>query len=413
MGVQGALPPHPLFALNPIQIGMRTKAVIAGDLLSVFNVDSPKTTAVLQLGEIYVTLAIEVILAVLIGLGLVAIGLDGAAWISGGIAAGAITFSSYRILGFDSLQPNRNARKAGQLLVGLTIGLSLQHNNLNVLSSQLLIFLGLPLFLMLSGAAIGLIYSRLEKIDLLSGLLATTPGNIGVMASIAADYSKNTTLVSLVQLMRFTTVIFVIPIIANVTVPRSTDNAVAAMVQKIVAVSWFDLVIACLLVAIALLAVYLGNKLKIPMAAFLCAIAVGLLFGAFLLVFPVSINFQLPTSFNLIGQVLLGVTIGEYWGINPKLNFATIIRSLLPVVLMVLTAFLASLLIQRLTGWDWLTCVLVTAPGGSPEMIWIALTLHQDTDVVTAAHVIRLLTINLSLPLLLAIVPAINAETRH
>lgn len=50
----------------------------------------------------------------------------------------------------------------------------------------------------------------------------------------------------------------------------------------------------------------------------------------------------------MIGQVLLGVTIGEYWGINPKLNFATIIRSLLPVVLMVITAFLASLLIQRL-----------------------------------------------------------------
>ena len=65
---------------------VRTKAVIAGDLLSVFNVDSPKTTAALQLGEIYVTLAIEVILAVLIGLGLVAIGLDGATWISGGIA---------------------------------------------------------------------------------------------------------------------------------------------------------------------------------------------------------------------------------------------------------------------------------------------------------------------------------------
>jgi uncharacterized protein len=379
----------------------------------VLNIDSPKTTAALQLGEIYVTLAIEVILAVLIGLGLVAIGLDGAAWISGGIAAGAIVFSSYRILGFDSLQPNRNARKAGQLLVGLTIGLSLQHNNLNVLSSQLLIFLGLPLFLMLSGAAIGLIYSRLEKIDLLSALLATTPGNIGVMASIAADYSKNATLVSLVQLIRFTTVIFVIPILANVAIPRSTDNAVAAVVQKIVAVSWFDLGIGCLLVAIALLAVYLGNKLKIPMAAFLCAIAVGLLFDAFLFVVPASIDFQLPTFFNLIGQVLLGVTIGEYWGINPKLKFATIIRSLLPVVLMVLTAFLASLLIQRLTGWDWLTCVLVTAPGGSPEMIWIALTLHQDTDVVTAAHVIRLLTINLSLPLLLAIVPALNAKTRH
>ncbi|MBD1870311.1 AbrB family transcriptional regulator [Cyanobacteria bacterium FACHB-471] len=378
-----------------------------------FNVDRLKTTAALQLGEVYGILAIEVILAVLIGLGLTATGLDGAAWILGGIAAGAIAFSSCRIFGVDSLQPNRNARKAGQLLVGLTIGLSLQHNNLNILPSQFLIFLGLPLFLMLSGAAIGWVYSRLEKIDLLSGLLATTPGNIGVMASIAADYSKNTALVSLVQLTRFTTVIFVIPIIANAAVPRSTHNAVAAVIQKVVAVSWFDLCIACLLLAITLVVVYLGNKLKIPMAAFLCAIAVGLLFDAFLLVSPISIDFQLPALFNLIGQILLGVTIGEYWGLNPKLSFATIIRSLLPVVLMVITAFLAALLIQCLTGWNWLTCVLVTAPGGSPEMIWIALTLHQDTDVVTAAHVIRLLTINLSLPLLLALVPAIATEARQ
>lgn len=378
-----------------------------------FNVDRLKTTGALQLREIYGILTLEVILAVLIGLGLTATGLDGAAWILGGIAAGAIAFSSYRMLGVDSLQPNRNARKAGQLLVGLTIGLSLQHNNLNILPGQFLIFLGLPLFLMLSGAAIGWIYSRLEKIDLLSGLLATTPGNIGVMASIAADYSKNTALVSLVQLMRFTTVIFVIPIIANAAVPRSTHNVLAAVIQKITAVSWFDLCIACLLVAITLAAVYLGNKLKIPMAAFLCAIAVGLLFDAFLLVFPVSIDFQLPAFFNLIGQVLLGVTIGEYWGLNPKLGFATLIRSLLPVILMVITAFLAALLIQGLTGWDWLTCVLVTAPGGSPEMIWIALTLRQDTDVVTAAHVIRLLTINLSLPLLLALVPAIDTEAHQ
>lgn len=376
-----------------------------------FNFEQLKGTTTLRRLEIYGILTIEVVLAILIGFGLTAIGLNGAAWILGGIAAGAIVFSSYRQLG-DSLQPNRNARKVGQLLVGLAIGLSLQQNNLDVLSGQLFVFLGLPLFLMLSGGAIGVLYARLEKLDLLTGLLATTPGNIGVMSSIAADYSKNTALVSLIQLLRFTTVIFVVPIIANVAVTRSTHNAIGAIVQKIVTVSWADLRWSCLIVAITALAVYGGNKIKIPMAAFLCAIAVGLLFDVVPLLFPVlaEIDFQLPIVFNLVGQILLGVTIGEYWGINPKLSVSTIIRALLPVVLMLLTGFLAALLIQRLTGWNWLTCLLVAAPGGSPEMIWIALTLHQDTDIVTAAHVIRLLIINLSLPLLLALAPRIAAK---
>lgn len=80
-------------------------------------------------------------------------------------------------------------------------------------------------------------------------------------------------------------------------------------------------------------------------------------------------------------------------------------RSLIPVALMLMSALLAALLIQHLTSWNWLICLLITAPGGSPEMIWIALTLQQAPDLVTAGHIIRLLLINLSLPLLLAFAP--------
>lgn len=376
------------------------------------NAEELTSKAAFRALETYGILAIEVILAILIGFGLATIGLDGAAWILGGMVGGAMVFSLHRAFNQNPIQPNRQARKVGQLLVGLTIGLSLQHNNLHVLSSQLLIFLGLPVFLMLSGAAIGLIYAQIEKTDRLTGLLATTPGNIGVMASIAADYSKNTALVSIVQLMRFTTVILVIPLIANVAIAQTHTDTIAQIIRKIVIVSWQDLRLSVLVIAITLFAVYCGGKLKIPMAAFLCAIAVGLLLDIVPFTIPAfaQLDFQLPFSFNLIGQILLGVTIGEYWGINPKLSIATVIRTFIPVTLTLIAAFLAALLIQHLTGWDWLTCLLVTAPGGSPEMLWIALTLHQDPDIVTTAHVIRLLTINVSLPLFLTFASTINAE---
>jgi membrane AbrB-like protein len=315
-------------------------------------------------------------------------------------------------LSHEPIQPNRNARKAGQLLIGLTIGLSLQHHNLSALSSHLLVFLGLPVFLMLAGALIGVLYSRVEKTDLLTGLLATTPGNIGVMASIAAEYTQNTALVSLVQLMRFTTVVAGMPLLANVAFTRSSNDEVSAIVQSIIKISWTDLRTSLLFIGITLIAVYFGTKLRIPIAAFLCAIAVGLMFDVLSLNVPAiaQLDFQLPIFFNLIGQILLGITIGEYWGINPRLKLLSIVRSIFPVVLMSIAALLAALIIQSLTQWDWLTCLLVASPGGSPEMIWIALTLQQDPEIVTVGHLVRLLTINLSLPFLLALIPVIQPE---
>jgi hypothetical protein len=60
---------------------------------------------------------------------------------------------------------------------------------------------------------------------------------------------------------------------------------------------------------------------------------------------------------------------------------------------------LATILAMELTSWDWLTCLLVTAPGGSAEMILVALTLHHNVEIVTAGHLVRLIAINSSLPI--------------
>ena len=353
---------------------------------------------------IALVLVAELVLSFLLGLGLMTIGLGVAAWMIAGIAAGAIVFAVYRSWVDDPLQPNRNARKLGQSIIGLSIGLSLQQGNLEVLAAQLPLFLGLPLFLMLAGGAIGIIYARLENTDLLTALLATTPGNIGVMATIAADYSKNTALVSLVQLLRFTTVIFLLPLLVHVAMPSTAETGLAAFFQQLRVIPLHTLGWSVLLVAIAILAGYVGNQLKMPMAAFFGALLVGLAVGSVPLLLPdvTQLAFNLPLAFVLTGQALLGITIGEYWGLNPRMAPLTIVRAFMPVGLIVCAGVAAAGLIKLVTAWSWLTCLLVTAPGGSPEMIWLALTLHQETEIVTAGHVVRLLAINASLPLLVS-----------
>ncbi len=378
-----------------------------------FEVALPKVKAHSKSMTGYWIFATEGLVAIAIGFGLTALGLGSAAWILGGIGAGALVFYGYRMSGNSPIQPNRKARKVGQIIIGLTIGLSLQQSNLTLFSSHWLFLLGLPLFLLVSGGLIGGIYAQIEKTDLLTAMLATSPGNIGVMASIAADYSKSASLVSLVQLMRFTSVILVMPMIVNGAIAHSTHSSFKELLSPLLTLQISQLPLSCLILAVASLAVYLGGKLKIPVAGFFCAIAIGLAFDILPLLFPplASFDFRLPPLFSVVGQVLLGITIGEYWGINPRLKGSTVANAVIPVSLMFGVTFLAAAGARLLTSWDWLTCLLIAAPGGSPEMIWIALTLNHNVEIVTAGHLIRLLIINLSLPGLISVACYLDRES--
>ena len=65
----------------------------------------------------------------------------------------------------------------------------------------------------------------------------------------------------------------------------------------------------------------------------------------------------------------------------------------------IVSGFIAATIATWFTTWDWLTCMLVTAPGGSTEMILVALALNHNPEIVTVAHSVRLMALNLSLPL--------------
>jgi membrane AbrB-like protein len=363
----------------------------------------------------------EVLLAGLIGLALMALGLSGGAWILGGVGAGALVFYGDRTWFHRPALPNKTLRKMGQVLIGLAIGFSIRQSTLSSLSAQIPVLLLLGLTLLASGGLIGYFYSRLEKVDLLTGVLATTPGNIGVMASIAADYSKNTAFVSLVQLLRFTTIIFVIPLVARV--PHTTDlsSTLSALLPNAHWLTLGNLLELAAVLAAAILAAQLGTRLKIPVATFFCPILVGLGFeplgvaGWFAdwvagLPSGAESSFSLPPLLKVVGQILLGTTIGEYWANSPRITLNTLARAVVPVTLTFSAGLLTAAIAKALTPWDWLTCLLIAAPGGSPEMIWIAVSLQHDVELVTASHLVRLLVINLSLPGLIWLTCALDAR---
>ncbi|MBG1271718.1 AbrB family transcriptional regulator [Nostoc sp. WHI] len=347
-----------------------------------------------------IVLVLEMLLTLPLGLFLAKFHVGGIAWIFGGIAAGTVVLQGCRVFYKYSPKPNRTARKVGMALVGLTVGASNAHGNLASAASGIPIFIFLTLFLMLSGSGIGYIYSRISKTNLLTAMLATVPGGVGIMAAIAADYNQNVSLVALVQAIRVTSVVFLIPFIARTSVgnyyPQTLSiNAVWLNLDP----SQLGLLLLVLL--ITGLVVYPAILFKIPAGDFFGALLIGIGFNPLLhwLPFVGDISFSPPPLINLLGQILLGITIGEYWGDKPNLTKRTVGYALMSVVMTLATGAIAAILAMQLTSWDWLTCLLVTAPGGSAEMILVSLALNHNVEIVTTGHLVRLIAINSSLPL--------------
>ncbi len=345
-------------------------------------------------------IALELLLAFPISLPFSKLGIGGVAWIFGGIVSGAFLLNVYRILYKVAIPPNKNTRKLGQILVGLVIGFAIANGNLANIADSFPLFIFLTLFILLTGVLIGYIYSRISQTNLLNAMFATTPGGVGIMSSMAADYGGNVSLVALVQVIRVTSVISIVPLLVRllmgqINVPNKAGS------QNLFNFHFFDLIILIFVLLITILMVCLASYLKIPAAPFFGAIVVGLSFNYLIGFFTFIANFDFtpPRIVNLVGQALLGISIGEYWGNKPNLDKRTIAYAFIPVIMTILAGFLTAGIAYALTPWDWLTCILVTAPGGSTEMILVALALNHNVEIVTAGHLVRLIALNTSLPL--------------
>jgi hypothetical protein len=335
----------------------------------------------------------------------VSLNLGGITWILSGIGAGVIVCRSYppiyRYFFGDTIliKPNRKIRQIGMLLVGLTIGFSNARADFTNIATSIPIYIILTLFLLLSGACTGYIYSRLAKINLFTAMLATVPGGVGVMAAIAADYNRNVTLVALSQVFRVTSVVILIPLIARTSVntylpPTLLNNQLAFKLEPTY------IALLCLALLLAALFSNLALRIKLPAAHFFSALLVGIIFNPIINLLPIQeTNLIPPAIIGIIGQILLGITIGEYWGEKPTFGKRALLYMIITTAMTLISGAVASLIAMSLTNWDWLTCLLVTAPGGAAEVILVALAIDHNVDIVTAGHLVRLIAINSSLPI--------------
>ncbi len=342
----------------------------------------------------------EIIIALFLGIGISYLGLGSIAWIFGGMGAGVIVIKSYQAIFKNTLKPNKIARKIGQSMVGLSIGFAIADSNLLAASSRLPLFIFLTLFMLFCGSGIGYFYSRISQINLLNAMLATVPGGVATMSSIAAEYDRNVSLVAMVQTLRITSVILIIPLIAGIS-ERNINQTIFSWQDFVINQDLVYLCLLILVIATAYLGVKIATKLRIPAASFFGTLVIGTIFnyGISSLPYIPEIVFTPPQAISIVGQILLGITVGEAWSESVNITSKNVLHAFISVAMTIVSGFVAATIAIVFTPWDWLTCMLLTAPGGSTEMILVALALDHHPEIVPLAHSVRLMALNLSLPL--------------
>lgn len=275
---------------------------------------------------------LEIPVALILGIAIANLGLGSVAWIFGGMGAGVIVVRSYQTIFNQTLKPNKIGRKIGQGMVGLSIGFAIADSDLLAASSRLPLFIFLTLFMLLCGGAIGYFYARVSKTNLLNAMLATVPGGVATMSSIAAEYNRNVSLVAMVQTLRITSVILIIPLIAG-TSGNAADKPIFSWQAYAIDSNPVYLFLLILAIICACLGVKIASRLKIPAASFFGTLIVGIIFNYGISYLPLisDLNFTPPQIISLIGQILLGITVGEAWSDRVHLTGKNITHAFISV----------------------------------------------------------------------------------
>lgn len=294
--------------------------------------------------------------------------------------------------------PSARIRKLGQLLIGAAIGPGIASQRLEASPGQLALLAAGVLGILLTSLVVAKMYTALGSVDGLTAGLATLPGGIGVMPSVAAEYGKPVGLVAIVQSVRMTLVLVVVLLVFSFSGGPGAAGAHAAAGghRALLPQSW---PFFAGLLAGSVLAWWLATKLRIPVPSLLGP----LLFGCFL-----SLGLRAagvapellaaPFLQEIVGQALLGITVGEYLAQRYRDGAAQLLGGIAGVVATCAMALLIALGMAAAGPWSLLTSLLMVAPGGAPEMVIIAAATGSDLTLVLAAQTGRQVIVNILMP---------------
>lgn len=304
------------------------------------------------------------------------------------------------------------ARNAGMIIVGYTIGLSMTSAALQEISRQLPIILLMTLLLLLMCTGIAFVVSRLSGSDYKTVLMGSIPGGMTQMIVLAEETEGiDITVVTVLQVIRLMMIIICIPLLIFNPFFGQQHHAAAdtSMVSGFL-LNWGDLFPNLFIFAlVCILCAWLGNKIKLP-TAFLLGPAIG---TAILQIYGLN-GPALPSPLINGAQLLIGTYISLL--LKPDQltrKFRTISLAIGSGLVLILGSWGFSLLLTQFQPVSASTSLLSLSPGGMDQMGIIAHEVHADLSMVAGYQLFRMFFIFFVVPPLLRMIIQYDLKKRR
>lgn len=317
-------------------------------------------------------------------------------WVLSGLAVGWVTTAAFRRVA-ERQRPDAATRKLGQVLVGVSLGPVLAQQSMGDALVFLPLLLGAVVVVLAGSVLVARAYGRACRVDGVTAGLATLPGGIGIMASVAAETGGAPALVALVQGVRVAVVVSAVP--AIVVLGGGAASGSAELPQVLPGSSWGYVVWAGLLAG-AFVASAAARRTGVPVASLLGPMAFGVVAALTVrLSLPDAGSLEVPYLHAAVGQALLGITVGEYLAQDSRTTRLAAAGGFGGVLATFGLSLVVAAAVHALTPWSFLTCVLMMAPGGAPEMIVLAAATPSELHLVVIAQMARQIAVNALMPM--------------
>ena len=279
------------------------------------------------------------------------------------------------------------------IILGLHIGNYIDQNLFNQMINWIWTSLIMLIYIIICILVVSKYLQKFSGYDKKASIFSAAPGALGPLMILAESEKTDLSQVATSHLIRLIIIITVIPfIIVNNT---NTDTL---LIEKFdyMSQSHINLI---LLVSVSLFFIFIFDKIKVP-----AALLSGTLFASGLLQITDIASYKLPDETVNFCLLILGSSVGCKFAEKTVKEIANnSLHSIVATTILVVLGLLAAYVSTFFVDTNILTLILSFSPGGIYEVAVIAIAFDLDPDFVAFHHIIRLLFILFTVPIILRI----------
>jgi len=235
-----------------------------------------------------------------------------------------------------------------------------------------------------------------------TSFFSAAPGGLGPLVMLAEHEKSDISQVATSHLIRLIVIITVFPFVVN---QFSSEVTVIEKEFNFLNQNHYELIY---LVIASIVLIFIFDKIKVP-----APLLSGTLIASGILQISNITYYQLPTQSIDFGLLILGASVGcRFTGKTLNEIYSntkhSIIATLLLVAFSLIAAFAATFVIDK----NFFSLLLAYCPGGIYEVAVIAIAFDLDPEFVSFHHIIRLLMILFTVPIMVKILNKKNSTIK-